>query len=532
MSLKVRSAYKPLVLQAARIQAERRERLRAAVQQHKAEQDSLEAFIPQVFVTRGGGPAYPPRHIREQFIPALEDDSLGNTVIIAPPGSAKTMTSMAACAWWLGRNPNQHVGYFSGTNNQAQDRSVAIRDLMVQSAAYGAIFPDVQPDRSKGWGERAWFLWRPDRADKDPTMLATGTGTAIQGARIDRGLLDDVASRQMMATAYQRQKVLDWLQQDVLSRGTPGARWVMICTRWHEEDPAAWAIRQGWHVVFIDALDEEGETYWPEYWRQEMLSCPGGRHGYAIGYRRGPDGQTICWEDRDPETGDIIRAGQCAHLENGTRNFNLIWRGITAADETALFKRGWWRYYRDLPIAIRDMLGEALDEDEEAELETGRRRPKGGIFVDLAHEEGKKNDYTVIAPWATDGVNFYLLDLWRQKREFPEVLDAVVKMRERYPLPIYIESTPGSKPLIQVLRRRLPSVHPWSIGGKDKMARAESIIDLPEAGNVYLPQWAAWLKDWIEEHAQFGQGAEHDDQVDTTTMALIRLGKKRGLRVV
>lgn len=527
--LGVRRPYKELILQAALLEGKRRQSLREHVDQHAAEQQSLEAFIPQVFKTRDGKPAYPPRHVRDQFIRALEDDALGDTVIIAPPGSAKTNTAMAAVAWSLGRNPRQHIGYFSNTDAQAHDRSVAIRDIVAQSVTYQAIFPDVRPDRSKGWSEKAWFLWRDDRGDKDPSLLAVGAGTAIQGARLDRVVLDDVANRENMATAHQRKKVIDWIEQDVLTRRTPGARTVMICTRWAEEDPAAWAIRQGWTVVFLDALDEEGETYWPDFWRQEMIACPGDRHGYAVGYRKGPEGQTICWENRD-EDGNVTAIGRCAKLEHGSRNFNLIYRGVTAPDEDAIFKRGWWRYWRVLPAAIRNYLGELLEEDEE---DFDDRRVRGGIFVDLAHEVKKSADYTDISVWVTDSVDLYKIERWHDRAEFPEVSRTLKNFRLRYPgLPIYIEKTTGSTPLLQTLRREISNVHPWSIAGRDKEARADAVVDLVEAGNVYLPDGVWWLLDFIEECAAFMRGAEHDDQVDTTTMALLKLGKKRGLRVL
>jgi len=39
------------------------------------------------------------------------------------------------------------------------------------------------------------------------------------------------------------------------------------------------------------------------------------------------------------------------------------------------------------------------------------------------------------------------------------------------------------------------------------------------AGNVYLPEGAPWLPEWIHEHTAF-PGAANDDQVDTTSLAL------------
>jgi len=59
-----------------------------------------------------------------------------------------------------------------------------------------------------------------------------------------------------------------------------------------------------------------------------------------------------------------------------------------------------------------------------------------------------------------------------------------------------------------------------SRGGK--VARAQAIAPLVEAGNVYLPHpdFAPWVNDFIEECAAFPNGA-HDDQVDAMTQALL-----------
>jgi predicted phage terminase large subunit-like protein len=39
---------------------------------------------------------------------------------------------------------------------------------------------------------------------------------------------------------------------------------------------------------------------------------------------------------------------------------------------------------------------------------------------------------------------------------------------------------------------------------------------------VFIPEFAPWLDDWLDEHDRFPTGT-HDDQVDTTTMGVSRL---------
>jgi phage terminase large subunit-like protein len=53
----------------------------------------------------------------------------------------------------------------------------------------------------------------------------------------------------------------------------------------------------------------------------------------------------------------------------------------------------------------------------------------------------------------------------------------------------------------------------------DKLSRAQAVTPLIEAGNVFLPEVALWLSDYIDELSSFPTGL-YDDAVDSTTQAL------------
>jgi predicted phage terminase large subunit-like protein len=73
-----------------------------------------------------------------------------------------------------------------------------------------------------------------------------------------------------------------------------------------------------------------------------------------------------------------------------------------------------------------------------------------------------------------------------------------------------------------MLAHEIPGLLPVNPSG-GKIARAQAISPLVEAGNVYLPhpQWAPWVNDFIEECAAFPNGA-HDGQLDAMTQAILR----------
>ena len=85
-----------------------------------------------------------------------------------------------------------------------------------------------------------------------------------------------------------------------------------------------------------------------------------------------------------------------------------------------------------------------------------------------------------------------------------------------------IEDKANGSAVIQMLAHEIPGLLPVNPSG-GKIARAQAISPLIEAGNVYLPHpdYAPWVDDFIEECVQFPNGA-HDDQVDAMTQALLR----------
>lgn len=450
-----------------------------------ASRSSLAAYTGFMLRTATGAPAIPPEHIRDQFLPALTNHRLGNTVIVAPPESAKTTSIISFLSWSIGRDPSLHTSLMSETATQGHKRSVAIRDLVELDPRYQLVFPGARPDYVKGWAEGEWFLQRDNLADKDATMLAGGVGGAILGTRIDLGVLDDIAGRDNMATAEQRAKVIDWLERVYMTRISPRGRVIMIATRWHDSDPVAWAIKQGWHVVHVRALDEAGETYWPEHWPTYKLSCSGDH------------GQPMCYTDH--VTG---APGNCKRRVLGTQGFLQQYQGEVHDEETSLLKRRWWR---------------------RAPRENMPAGARAGIFIDMAHGKGQENDFTAILVADADESNLYLREMYRVKVEFPELLRLVQRVRAEHPgHPVYIEQTPGSMPLIQQLRRQMAGVLPWRIEGRSKLERVHGSTPFVESGNVWVPSGAVWAEEFIEEAAAFPLG-EHDDQVDVFTMACLRL---------
>lgn len=444
--------------------------------------EDLGTYIALIHKTDDGLPAIPPSHLNKWVLPAIEDDSLGHTVIVAPPGSVKTNTMIGAAGWWLGRDPTMHVAYVCNTTPEAEKRSMAVRDIIEQSGMYHAAFPNAKPNPKRGWKQDGWYLERRNLADKNPSFVAFGVGGGL-GARLHRVILDDVADEENQKTELQRKYVWKWLAETVMTRLHPETgRAIMICTRWHEEDPAAFAIERGWTLVHIPALDEKGQSYWPEYFPTKFLACPNDEH---------PEGQC------------------CMKKQLGSLGFARQYMGVVHNEDTSIFKRSWWGYYDELPDLY-----------------------KGCITVDTAGWDNTKQtgDYAVLAAWYADSEErYYVDDVQRGRWSFNEVEQIALNMRSTHRLPVVVEDVPWARPLIDRLRKVLGSgVIAWKVQGRSKQNRAESVAPLVEAGQVSLRK-AAWNGQFIDEHASFPDG-KHDDQVDTTSMALMYLAKNAGER--
>jgi hypothetical protein len=207
----------------------------AGVEQLTAERDSMELMALSLF----GWPAAPHHRIWVAKIMELFRRDIRRLLIIAPPAHAKTnWAGVVAPTYYVAHYPLHHILYLSSAQGQARKSSLAVRDTIALNPRFSLLYPNVKPDRIKGWADVRWYVDRPEaRGDKDPTMLAAGVGSQIVlGSRADFLEFDDICTQENVATAYRREKVKDWVRQTAFSRGARDAIHLAIGTRWHTDD--------------------------------------------------------------------------------------------------------------------------------------------------------------------------------------------------------------------------------------------------------------------------------------------------------
>ena len=153
---------------------------------------------------------------------------------------------------------------------------------------------------------------------------------------------------------------------------------------------------------------------------------------------------------------------------------------------------------------------------------------------DTAFEKTQRADYSACTTWGVfykDGpngerqANIILLNAFRDRLEFPELKkEAVHQYNEWEPDSVIIEKKASGAPLIYEMRAMGIPVQEFTPSrGNDKISRLNSVSDLFASGLVWIPN-LRWAEEVVEEVASFPAG-EHDDYVDSTSLALMRFRK-------
>jgi hypothetical protein len=149
--------------------------------------------------------------------------------LFAPPGSAKsTYVSVLLPSWYLANNPSHSI--LAATHNVefAERWGRRVRnDIAADEKLLGIRLAEDSKAAAR------WSL------ETGGEYYGVGAGTGISGFRANLGVGDDLfGSREDAYSETVRQKRWDWYQDDFSARLKPGAKRILMNTRWHEEDVA------------------------------------------------------------------------------------------------------------------------------------------------------------------------------------------------------------------------------------------------------------------------------------------------------
>ena len=117
-----------------------------------------------------------------------------------------------------------------------------------------------------------------------------------------------------------------------------------------------------------------------------------------------------------------------------------------------------------------------------------------------------------------------MIDSFREKLTFPELKNQAVHLyNELQPDLVLVEAKASGWSLVQELMRTGIPITPFNPKKMDKLARVHSVAPLFEGGRIWAPDTDE-SANVMNQFAMF-PNTKHDDLVDSTTQALLRLRK-------
>lgn len=465
--------------------------------------------MPELF----GGGALPAKHHMD-IINVLTNDSLGHSIIVAPRGAAKTYLVQGWLEWCLGRASleggnwaNQfRVAYTSNTAHQAYKVSNAIKATIEHNIAFQACFPTVKPHKDK-WSEPEWKV--DGNNSLHSTFIATGVGGPLLGARSVIIVFDDTDDGDNTRSKLEREKSLRWHEDTALPTLVPWGRAIKICTRWHEEDSAAWAMSQGWHTLYMKALEEcDGRSC-------SVADNVGSGDGVRVRDRADEQAQvTTCpghsyWPERF----------SVEWLENERRlrpmAFARQYQNEITPYEGIMFKRDMFRnrfVYAPSPEEIRHVFATW----DTAGTLTGRSYTVGLVIL-------------LTKTW-----KYYVIMMYRGKMEYARVRDTIRAVATDFRVhTTVIEAKSTGQPAVQELSGApsmygevVPVLPPGQRGGPAQLDWVDQITPALDEGRLYLPapEFSAkrgvddWTPQFISEMLAYPDGSNDDIVVALTQL--------------
>ena len=308
-------------------------------------------------------------------------------------------------------------------------------------------------------------------ADHDGGIITRGIMAGITGNAGDLIIIDDPVKNRLEAdSSTYRERLWEEWENSIMTRTQAGTKIIIIQTRWHEDDLAGRVIANENFVEVVNIPVEAEEN--------DIL-------GRNIG-------DALC-----PEIGKDNKWLQefKQRYADGKRAWNALYMGRPTSAEGNIFKREWWQYYDKLPEHIQLV----------------------GISVDATFKDSDTSDFVAIEVWGKLNNDYYLIDLIKRRMDFPETLKAIRYIADKYPNKhsILIEDKANGSAIISMLKHEIGGIIPIT-PQESKIARANAITGIVEGGNVYLPRYADFTGEFVEEFASFPNGV-HDDLVDACT---------------
>tara|TARA_R110002073_G_scaffold198865_1_gene358019 strand:- start:150 stop:1655 length:1506 start_codon:yes stop_codon:yes gene_type:complete len=437
----------------------------------------LEPTIRKTFETLNtGGRFLPNWHIEAlaYMLECCERREIKRLIVSMPPRYLKSeICSVAFPAWLLGRDPSARIITVSYSEDLARHFGRA-RQKVMEMDWYLSAFPIARSSLRKN--------------TESEIVTPAGGGcyaTSVGGTLTGRGgnfiLIDDPIKVGGAMSRAERNAVNEWYRHTLFTRLNDKKNDVIIIVmqRAHVDDLAGY-VREldDWEVLDLPAIADE------EVWI-ETGPNPKDR------YHRLP-GEPLHPEREDVDTLEAIKR------TIGAYSFSSQYQQRPIPITGNLIKREWLKRVDKAPNYY----------DCDAVYQSW----------DTATGTETSNSYSVCTTWGVRLGKYYLLHVFRERIEVPDLLEAIKSLAEKFhPRVVLIEDTSSGATLRHLVK--LPkgiSLIPVKPPRMDKETRLSLAAPTFESGSVVIPTDQPWSADYEEELLSF-PGSRFNDQADSTS---------------
>lgn len=375
---------------------------------------------------------------------ACRQGRIRRLAILLPPRQLKShMASIAFPAWYLGHHPERHVICASYGHELAEKMARDCRRVMA-SRWYQSLFATRPADR---------HAVHDFATTAQGSRMATSVGGVLLGRGGDVLILDDPLKPDEALSETRRKSVNEWYDHSLLSRLNDKANGciIIIMQRLHQDDLVGHVLEQEpWEILSLPAIAEEDQEY--------PIDSPLGRRVFR---RRA--GTALHPQRESLQTLKAIRETM------GEYNFASQYQQDPMPLGGAIVRTKWLRYYgsEDLP--------ERFDELVQS--------------WDCANKSTELSDYSVCTTWGVFDNRYFLLDVHRERLDYPELKRKARELAELHRAgKLLIEDKAAGTQLIQELKDEgVFAVEPFAPpAGTDKILRLYAQTALFENGRVLL----------------------------------------------
>lgn len=406
-------------------------------------------------------------------------------IFTAPRHGKSELVSRKLPAYIFGKNPDTSVisASYSADLSSRMNRDV---QRIIDSEKYMEIFPDT---RLSGMGKHQGGTYQRNSdifeiVDHKGVYRSAGVGGGITGMGGEYIIIDDpVKNRQEANSETHRESLWDWYTSTLYTRLEKDGCLLVTLTRWHEDDLAGRLLermKQGdgeqWTIISLPAVCEEppapydirkpGEALWVDKYNAEALAN--------------------------------IKATV------GTYDWSALYQQRPQPADGTIFKREWFsKTYSKLPY-----LGMQIQS------------------WDLPFVKSAGSAECACIIMGRSGADIYIIDVLHDKMEFTENVAAFRRMTAKHPKAgaKVVENKANGPAIVSLLRKEIPGIVEFNPKGS-KEERALSVTPYFEAGNIYLPDNAPWVSDFVEQFVGFPSG-KLKDMVDATVQGVLYLMDK------